>query len=61
MSPATIDAEELAALLGVSTWGIYQAVRRGDCPIPPIRVGRRVVFSRAAVDRLLGIETEGSC
>ena len=55
--PATLSAEELAALLNVSTWAIYEAVRRGDCPVDPIRVGRRIVFASAAVDRLLGIET----
>ena len=54
---ATITAEELADLLNVSPWSIYAAVRRGDCPVPPIRVGRRIVFASAAVDRLLGSET----
>lgn len=53
-TPRTLRAEELADLLGVSAWAIYEAVRRGDCPVEPIRVGRRVVFARAAVDALLG-------
>lgn len=52
---ATYTADQVAELLGVSTWSIYEAVRRGDPPIPPIRVGRRIVWSRAAVDSLLGL------
>ncbi len=52
---ATITATELAALLGGSTWSIYQSVRRGDCPVPPIRLGRRLLWSKAAVDALLGL------
>lgn len=52
----TLTVPELAAVLGVSPWSVYESVRRGDCPVVPVRVGRRVVFSRAAVDRLLGVE-----
>lgn len=54
MSCATLQAQELAERLGVSTWAIYQSVRDGTCPVPPIRVGKRIVFSKAAVDALLG-------
>ncbi|MST31626.1 helix-turn-helix domain-containing protein [Acidimicrobiaceae bacterium USS-CC1] len=43
----------MAELLGVSTWAVYESVRRGEPPIPPIRVGRRLVWPKAAVDRLL--------
>jgi len=52
---ATFNASELAEILGVSTWTIYEAVRRGDCPIPPIRVGRRLLWPRSRVEELLGI------
>jgi excisionase family DNA binding protein len=52
---ATMTAKELADVLGVSTWAVYQSVTDGDCPVPPIRVGRRIVFAKAAVDRLLGV------
>lgn len=57
--PATYTAEEFAALLGVSLWSLYESVRRGDPPIPPIRVGRRLVWPRSAVNTLLGLEVEG--
>ncbi len=49
----TLTAAELAEALGVGPSSIYQAVADGTCPVPPIRVGRRIVFSRTAVDRLL--------
>lgn len=60
MSAATLRAGELAERLGVSEWAVYQSVRDGTCPVPPIRVGRRIVFSRVLVDRLLGIDAEES-
>jgi predicted DNA-binding transcriptional regulator AlpA len=52
--PATLSAEEFADALGVSTWALYESVKRGDCPVEPIRVGRRLVWSRARVLELLG-------
>lgn len=55
MMSATVNASELAEILGVSTWTIYESVRRGDCPIPPIRVGRRLLWARSSVEELLGI------
>jgi predicted DNA-binding transcriptional regulator AlpA len=58
MRTATYSAEQFADLLGVSPWSIYQSVKSGTCPIDPIRVGqRRLVWSKAAVDRLLGLDT----
>jgi len=55
-SPAVYSAAEASALYGVSEWAWYQSVHRGDCPAPVIRVGRRMVHPKAAVDRQLGIE-----
>ena len=51
---STLTAEELAAALGVSTWTVYEAVKRGDCPVEPIRIGRRLLWPRARVEQLLG-------
>ena len=59
MASATYTAAELAEQLSVSEWSIYESVRRGDCPVPPIRVGRRIVFAKVAVDRLLLLEPAG--
>lgn len=58
MMSATVNASEFAQILGVSTWTVYESVRRGDCPIPPIRVGRRLLWPRTRVEELLGIELE---
>jgi hypothetical protein len=55
-SPATVTVVELAALLGVSPWTLYAAVKDGVSPVPPIRVGRRVVFALAGVAALLGVD-----
>ena len=51
-------ADETAAKFGVSPWLVYTSVRRGDFPIRPIRIGRRLVWSKTAVDDLLGSNEE---
>lgn len=45
--PATMTADEVAALLGVSRQTVYDSASRGE--IPHRRLGRRVIFSREAV------------
>ncbi len=47
----TWTVEEAAATLGISRAFAYEAVRRGE--IPSIRIGRRVLVPRAALERLL--------
>jgi excisionase family DNA binding protein len=47
----TLSVPEAARLLGVSRMSAYSAVREGT--IPSIRIGRRVLVPRAALDRLL--------
>jgi excisionase family DNA binding protein len=49
----TVTVPEAARLLGVSRMSAYSAVRTGE--IPSIRIGRRVLIARAALERLLGI------
>lgn len=51
--PLTMSSREVYAALGVSRTAFYEALRRDDLPIRPIRVGRAVRFSRAAVMALL--------
>nr|MDA8398336.1 helix-turn-helix domain-containing protein [Actinomycetota bacterium] len=46
----TLTVEEAAATLGISRAFAYEAVRRGE--IPSIRIGRRVLVPRAALNRL---------
>ena len=47
----TLTVEEAAALLGISRGLAYEMVREGK--IPAIRLGRRVVIPRPALERLL--------
>lgn len=46
-----LTVEETRAQLGLSRGLIYAAIQRGE--IPSIRVGRRILIPRAALDHLL--------
>lgn len=48
----TVTVEEAARVLGISRNGAYLAARRGD--LPAIRIGKRFVVSKAALEKLLG-------
>jgi excisionase family DNA binding protein len=47
----TLTIEEAAALLGIGRNSAYQAVASGQLPV--IRIGRRLLVPRAALQRLL--------
>ncbi len=47
----TIAVPRAARLLGISRVSAYKAVERGE--LPAIRLGRRVLVLRRALDRLL--------
>ena len=47
----TYTVEEAALLLGIGRNQGYEAARRGD--IPTIKIGKRVLVPKAALDRLL--------
>ena len=47
----TMTVEEAAALLGISRALGYELVSRGD--IPCLRLGRRIVIPRRAIDRMI--------
>lgn len=49
----TLTVEEAAEILGLSRAFAYEAVRRGE--IPSIRIGRRILVPRAALQRLLDV------
>lgn len=49
-----LTVEEAAALLGISRAFAYEAVNRGE--IPSIRIGRRILVPKAALQRLVGAE-----
>ena len=48
---AVLTVDETAQLLGLSRNSAYQGVMRGE--IPSIRVGKRILVPRAALERLL--------
>ncbi|MEM7154169.1 MAG: helix-turn-helix domain-containing protein [Myxococcota bacterium] len=54
----TITARELAALLGLDRKTVYEGAARGE--IPSVRVGRRILFSVAAIDAWLSDPSSGS-
>ena len=56
-SKATLTVRAVAELLGVAPWTIYECLRRGDFPVPVIRIGRRLVFPTAAIMALVGLPT----
>ncbi len=51
MERATYTIEEAAEILGIGRSSAYQAVRTGQ--IPTLRVGRRLLVPRVALERLL--------
>ena len=56
MVPATMTAKEVAAAFGVCDWTVYKSVREETFPIKPIRVGRRILWSRREVEHVLGVD-----
>jgi excisionase family DNA binding protein len=54
----TISVEEAGQLLGISRGLAYELVSRGD--IPSIRLGRRIVVPRRALDQLLDIPDDAA-
>jgi len=51
---ATLTVAQLAHVLGVGQSKIYEMIHTNELPVAPIRLGRRVVFSRAKVEEFLG-------
>jgi excisionase family DNA binding protein len=49
----TYRMDELARLFGVGRNQIYQAAERGE--LPTIRLGKRIVAPKAAINRMLEI------
>ena len=49
----TVTVEETATILGVGRNKAYEAARSGE--IPTIRIGKRLLVPRAALERLLAV------
>ena len=59
----TLTIEEVAAALGIDRSTAYDLAARDDLPVPVIRLGRRLVVGRAALERVLAgdvLAREGS-
>jgi excisionase family DNA binding protein len=52
----TLAVTEVAKFLGISRGSAYEAIQRGE--IPHIRIGRRILISRRAFERLLDSYSE---
>ena len=49
----TYSIEEVAQQLGLSRNSAYVAARENRLPVPVIKIGKRMMVSRAALDRFL--------
>lgn len=52
-SRQTYTVDEATAILGLSRNSLYAAIRRGE--LPALRIGKRIVIPRAALERLLDV------
>ncbi len=55
LASATYSLADFAALLGISYTQAHECAQAGTLPVTPIRQGRKYLFPRAAVHRLLEI------
>jgi excisionase family DNA binding protein len=55
----TLTIEEVAAALGIDRSTAYDLAARDGLPVPVLRLGRRMVVGRAALERVLAGETLG--
>jgi excisionase family DNA binding protein len=51
--PLTMTIEEAARAFGIARGSAYAAARRDELPVPVLRIGRRMMVSRAAVEAVL--------
>ncbi len=49
----TVNIEDVGLALGISRHTAYVLARRDELPVPVIKIGRRIVVSRRALDDLL--------
>jgi len=52
LTQETLNAKDVAQLLGISEDAVYRAAKRGE--IPCLRIGGRVLFIRRRVMEMLG-------
>lgn len=49
----TLNLEPVGKILGISRPKVYELARRDELPVPVIKIGRRMVVSKRALDRVL--------
>jgi hypothetical protein len=54
--PPTVDTHKAAVLLGISKDLLYELQRRGEAPVEPLRLGRRLRWPTARLLDLIGLE-----
>lgn len=53
--PPTLDGRATAELFGCSYWSLLEQVKRGDCPVMPLRLGKRYRWPTALVLEAVGL------
>ena len=53
----TMTIEEVAAALGIDRTTAYELAKADRLPVPVLRLGRRLVVGRAAMERVLAGES----
>lgn len=54
--PTTLDGHQAADIFGVSYWLLLELAKRGEAPVEPLRLGRKLRWSTIAVLAAVGIE-----
>ncbi len=57
--PTTVGVDVVARAWGASAWAIYEGARRGDLPVMPMRIGRKMVWQTMGVLRSIGLAGDG--
>lgn len=56
----TLNIEDVAKLLGINRSTAYELARRDELPVPVIRLGRRMVVSRQALEILFSAQHQST-
>lgn len=56
----TLNIETVGKMLGISRPVAYELARRDELPVPVIRLGRRMVVSKRALEEVLHAYKEGA-
>lgn len=56
LTPKTYSVDEFARMSRIGRTTVFDEIAAGTFPIKPIRIGRRIMLPKQAVDRLLAGE-----